>query len=345
MSPGIKDVAKAAGVSQATASRALGNYGYVSVKAREKVLAAAKKLNYKPHAIAKSMVTGRTKTVGFIVGDIENPFFAGVAQSINSIITPEGYNLMVYTTNESLQEEQAAIKTFIERRVDGLMIAPTCLKEHSHIDEAIKMGIPVVLVDRVLDNVNADIVAVENVEGAYKAVNYLIKLGHTNIGFLTDSLDIGSNKERLDGYIKALNESNIPIKDTLITSGKYTIKDGYRSAITLINNKIKPTAVFTSNNFMTEGLLFAAKDVGIKIPEELAVLGFDDMEWYKLLSPSISVVEQPIHEIGYTAARCLLRRMLGDTSRHKLMRLPTKLVIRESTGVEISTKANASLKT
>jgi LacI family transcriptional regulator len=336
----IKDVAKAAGVSPATASRALGNYGYVSTKAREKILAAAKKLNYKPHAIARSMVTGRTKTVGFIVGDIENPFFAGVAESMNAILIPEGYNLMVYTTNENLQEEQTAVIICIERRIDSLMIAPTCSKEHSHIDEAIKMGIPVVLVDRALDKVNADIVAVENFEGTYEAIKYLIGLGHTEIGFLTDSLDIRSNKERLDGYVKALNESNIQVKDTLIMSGKYTIKDGYRGAIALINNKIKPTAIFASNNFMTEGLLFAAKDMGIKIPEELAILGFDDMDWYKLLSPSISVVAQPIHEIGETAARCLLQRMFDDTSCHKIVRLPTKLVIRESTGKEICKKAN-----
>jgi len=328
----IKDVAKVAGVSVATASRVLGGYGYVSEEAREKVLEVAKKLKYKPHAIAKSMITGRTKTVGFIVGDIENPFFAGIARAVNNIIIPEGYNLLVYTTYENILEEQKAVETFTERRVDGIIIAPTCIREHSHIDGAIELGIPVVLVDRVLNGIGLDTVAVQNVEGAYEAVKYLIEIGHTNISFLSDSLDINSNRERLDGYIKALEAYNIPIDETLIRSGKYTVEDGYRSTVALISNKKRPSAIFTSNNFMTEGLLLATKDMGINIPEELAVIGFDDMKWYQLISPSISVVAQPVHKIGHTAARRLMRRMLGDSSRPELIRLPVKLIIRESTG-------------
>jgi LacI family transcriptional regulator len=331
---GIKDVAKAAGVSFATTSRVLGNYGYVSKEKREKVLKVAKKLNYKPHAIAKSMVTGRTKTIGFIVGDIENPFFSGIVRGINSVVLSEGYNLIIYTTSENLLEEQDAVAAFTERRVDGLVIASTSSKEHSHIDETIKLGIPVILVDRALDKLSADTVIVDNIEGAYKAIKYLVELGHINIGFLSDSLDIWSNKQRLNGYTKALTESGICIDKNLIISGKYTINDGYRSAIALINNKKKPSAIFTSNNFMTGGLLFAVKDMKIKIPEELAVIGFDDMEWYELLSPSISAVAQPVEKIGQEVAKCLLRRMLGDISPPKLISLPTKLIIRESTCIE-----------
>lgn len=326
----IKDVAKAAGVSVATASRAVGGYGYVSEKTREKVLKAAKDLSYRPHAVAKSMVTGVTQVIGFVVGDIKNPFFASLAGEIDDVISSEGYNLIIYTTDENIEKEKRAVESLIERQVDGLIIAPASCREYSHINALTEMDIPLVIIDRMIKDLKADTIVAQNEEGAYEATSYLIKKGHDNIGFLSDSFDITSNAERLAGYIRALNEHNIAVDESLIKEGNYSVKDGYRNAAILINNRKRPSAIFASNNLMTEGLLLAAKDMKIDIPEELAVIGFDDLEWYQLICPQVSVVRQPIHEIGNIAAKYLLQRIDKNRIPYRITRLNTELIIRES---------------
>jgi LacI family transcriptional regulator len=333
MSLTIKDVAKEAGVSFATASRVLGNYGYVSQDKYQRVMEAAEKLGYRTHSLAKSMVTGTTKTIGLVVGDIENPFFAGLASWINSTMSLEGYTMMVYTTDENSDEEARGVYTMIEKRVDGIIIAPASTRTYNHIQAAKNAGIGVVTIDRQIPELELDAVVVNNSDGAFEAVNSLIQLGHQRIGFISDSLDISSNLERLDGYKRALETAGIPILDSLIETTGFTILDGYRKAVASLRNKNHPTAIFAANNFIMTGLLLSARDMGIQIPSQISVIGFDDMEWYKLSTPTISVVAQPLKQIGQTAARLLLKRMLNKDriQRPEVVSCSTQLILREST--------------
>lgn len=324
----VEDVAKLAGVSRATACRALGAYGYVGEAARTKVLEAASQLKYSPHAIAKSMVTGRTRTVGLVVGDIENPFFASVARGVSDAITPEGYNLIVCSTNESLKDEAMALEGLYRKQVDGLIIAPVSSTDGGQIKDLVKRGVPVVLVDRPLEGVDVDFVAVANSEGAYEGVRHLLQRGHRRVGFLGDS--ITTTGERLEGYRRALSEAGVPVDESLIRIGAYSVESGYRGAVSLLSGTPGPTAVFAASNFMTTGLLMAVKDMQLRIPGQVAIVSFDDMDWLKLISPGITAVAQPVYELGRVSGQHLLRRIAGDTKPRETTWLSTRLIVRES---------------
>jgi len=329
----IRDVAKDAGVSSATASRVMGNYGYVSEEVRTTVMESARKLGYRPHAIAKSMVKGETKTIGFVVGDIENPFFASLAKYVNALISLQGYTMMVYTTDENIEEEIRGVDSLISKQVDGLIIAPSSSNEISHILAAQNSGISVVLVDRPLPNIQIDSVCVDNIQGMSEAVAYLIGLGHREIGFLSDSLEISSNQERLTGYTKAHTENGLSVDEGLIKITGYTVMDGYRGAVALLSSPKRPSAVVTANNFMTTGFLLAAHDMGLVIPDQISLIGFDDMDWYKLTNPPITTISQPIKRIGQEISRILLSHMAnkGEITHAETLTLNTHLIHRKST--------------
>lgn len=328
----VKDVSKVAGVSSATASRVLGNYGYVSEETRTLVLEAARKLGYRPHSLAKSLVTGETKTVGFVVGDIENPFFASLAKWVNALLGLQGYTLMVYTTDESVDEEIRGVDSLIAKQVDGLIIAPASVKDYDHIVAAQNAGVAVVAIDRPLYNLPIDSVVVDNTRGMYEAVQHLIRLGHRKIGFLSDSLDISSNQERLAGYRQAHEDAKLPSYDNLIYVTGFTAMDGYRGAVAMLSSPDQLSAIVTASNFMTTGLLLAARDMAIRIPEQISLIGFDDMDWYRLTCPPISAISQPIKRMGQEAVRILFNRMTnkGETIHPETVRLPTRLVQRSS---------------
>jgi LacI family transcriptional regulator len=329
----VRDVAKDAGVSSATASRVIGNYGYVSDEVRVAVLESARKLGYRPHAIAKSLVKGETKTIGFVVGDIENPFFASLAKYVNALISLQGYTMMVYTTDENIEEEIRGVGSLISKQVDGLIIAPSSSSEFSHIVAAQNSGISVVLVDRPLPNIQIDSVSVDNIQAMTEAVTYLLDLGHRDIGFLSDSLEISSNQERLTGYTKAHKDKGLPVDEGLIKITGYTVMDGYQGAVALLSSPQRPSAVVTANNFMTTGFLLAADDMGIAIPDQISLIGFDDMDWYKLTNPPITTISQPIQRIGKEISRLLLSHMAnkGEITHSETLLLKTHLIHRMST--------------
>lgn len=329
----VRDIAKQAGVSHATASRVLGGYGYVSEEKREAVLEKARQMGYRPHAIARSMVHGKTKTVGFVVGDIENPFFSNLVMNINALISPQAYTMMVYTTNENLDEEIHGVETLLSKQVDGLIIAPCSSQNYSHIVEAHNSGTAVVLVDRVPDSLNIDSVRVGNALAIQNAMQHLFDLGHRKIGFLSDSLDIASNRERLKGFREAYQEQSLSLDPELIKITGHTVLDGYRGSVSLLSQSNRPSAIITANNFMTTGFLLAAKDMLFRIPEAISLISFDELDWYKLIDPPITTIAQPLKRISQEVARLLLRRMLENENiaQFEDVVLKTSLVTRKST--------------
>ncbi|CCU84928.1 substrate-binding domain-containing protein [Mesotoga sp. H07.pep.5.3] len=330
MATTLDDIAKETGLSRATVARAIGKYGYVSKKAREKVIAAAKKLNYKPNYIAKSMATGETKNIGLIVGDIQNPFFSTIARAISDVIVPEGYSLIVTSTDEKVEVEKTSIDRFFQKQVDGLILAPVSRSNSDHLKDLVKSEIPIVLIDRIIEGLDVDMIVSDDLGGGFEAAQYLLELGHRRIGFLSDTLDISTNYDRIAGYREALSKYGIEEKQSWVKLGGFTIEGAYKSGVSLLGQNKDITAVIATNNYMAAGLLLAAKDMGIEIPQDLSVISFDDIVWFDLCNPPITSVAQDTREIGSIAAKRILMNMRGQRYEKGLIRLPTRLIIRES---------------
>jgi LacI family transcriptional regulator len=328
----IKDVAREAGVSQATAARALAGYGYASERARKKVLAAAERLGYRPHAVARALVSGSTRTLGLVVGDIENPFFALVARGMADVAGRRDYTLLLANSDEDLEEERRAVETLLARRVDGLAVAPTSPGSLAHLSPVAAHGTPLVVLDRPLRGLRVDTVTADNAGGAAAAVGHLIALGHRRIGVVSDSPEIGSTAERLRGFRAAMRAAGLEVDGGLVSVGGPSADDGYRSARTLLERRDRPSALFTANNLMTLGAVRALCDLGLHMPDDVALLGFDDTDWTTIVSPPLTVVAQPVYELGRVAGERLLLRCAGHAGAPRRIRLPTELVVRASCG-------------
>jgi LacI family transcriptional regulator len=325
----IKDVARVAGLSQATAARALGGYGYASPAAVEAAAEAAQRLGYRPNGVARALVSRATRTVGLVVGDIENPFFAAAARGLADALEGEGHTVLLANSDEDPVEEQRAIDALRSHRVDGLVLASVgrAAGLNAIADEA-----PLVLLDRAIRGVHADAVTVDNRAGARQAVEHLVALGHRRIGIVSDQPSIASSAERLAGYRRGLADAGLPEDRSLVSIGGSTREDGHRAARALLDRDDRPTALFTSNNFMTYGAVLALRELGLSVPGDVALVGFDDLDWTILVDPPLTVVSQPVAELGATAGRLLLRRIAGDASQPRRVRLPAHLIVRGSCG-------------
>jgi len=331
----IKDVAKKAGVSAATVSRVVGGYGYVSQLTRNKVLAAVEVLSYLPDSVARSMVTKSTRTIGLVITDIMNPFFAQLARGVENITWKNQYTLILANTDEEVEREKAIIKALLEKRVDAFIVVPACSKNAPHLEELVRYDIPLVLLDRGVQGLDVDTVMVDNKKGAYQAVSHLVKLGHRKIGMLLDNLDISTNIERLEGYRQALTEYGLQVDENFILSCQYTRQSAYELVASMVRKSDRPTALFTANNFMTIGALRAIQEGGLRIPQNVALVGFDDLEWTQFGPPQISAIVQPVLEIGEVAGQRILARITDGTSAPMEIRLATKFVVRESCGAQL----------
>jgi len=328
----IKDVAKRAGVSPATASRVAGNYGYVSAEKRQKVLKAITELGYKPNRIARSMVTKSTQTVGLVVTDIQNPFFAQLARGVEDLIWEHGYTLILANTDENLQRENAILTSLQEKMVDGLILVPASSRYSPTRKAVFEQGIPMVLLDRASDGLEVDTVLVDNKQGAYTAVSHLIELGHQRIGMIVDNLDITTNEERLAGYRSALMDHNLQIEENLIQSCQFTQQSAYTIASEMLRRPDRPSAIFTAYNLISIGTLIAIRENGLRIPEDISIVGFDDVDWNQLISPKLTAIAQPVYDMGKVAGERLISRLKGDASPALEIRLKTKFILRDSSG-------------
>lgn len=328
----IREVAEDAGVSQATAARALNGYGSVSSGSLEKVTASAERLGYKTNMIAQALRLGQTWTVGFVPGDIENPFFATVARHLGDTLEAGGYMLLLSSSDERPDRERKIVQTLRAHMMSGLVIAPTAQERAPHLEQLVNDGVPLVLIDRRIDGVNADTVTVNNEGAGFQAISHLIGLGHIRIAILTDDLQITSSAERFAGYQKALAVNNLPLDPQLIGVGGSSREGARDAARRVLELRDRPTALFTSDNFMTEGALRAIRDAGLKMPEDISLVGFDDFDLTTFVSPAVTVVSQPIAELGQEAARLLLRRLAGATDEPQNVNLLAELIVRGSTG-------------
>lgn len=340
----IKDVAILAGVSTATAGRVLGGYGSVSSKTAKSVMEAAQKLNYIPNAIAQSMKKRNTNTVGLIVANICNPYFSTIAKATEEHLAKRGYHVIICNTDEDLDKEISYIKTLHEKRIDGLMIA-TAFKGNEKISEEIGRmydgKIPTLIIDREIAGLSLPTVTSDNFRGAYEATSHLIRLGHKRIGVIGTT--ISTLYQRVDGYKKALTDNGIPLDQDLIANKGFPniqagdVKEGKEIAIQMLTSvKTKATAILALNNLLTFGALQGIRELGLKIPDDVAFIGWDDFELATVMNPPVTVVKQSTGDIAAIASSRLLQMMdepaQDEADRNRKVVLATQLIIRGSCG-------------
>ncbi|MGQ9623121.1 MAG: LacI family DNA-binding transcriptional regulator [Candidatus Caldatribacteriaceae bacterium] len=329
----IKDVAKEAGVSVATASRALGNYGYVSEEARKRVIEVARRLSYNHNLVAKSLRTRRTLTVGYLLPDITNPFYAGIARGIQDVAFEQGYSVIICNNDNDTTKTERFLKMFIRNRVEGIIYStPFNQALEEMVGMAIKNGIPVVNCYGSTRVPALDVVTGDAEGGCYKATKYLLDLGHRKIAFLRVR-GSGISERRFAGCKRAFEEMGLAIEPELVLEADdYSQKSGYLNAKAFFGGKIKVSAIFAFSEQLGIGALKAAWEEGMEVPETLSLVAIDDII-AEILHPPLTSLSIPTYEAGRMAALLLLERINGrvDLPSRQVM-LEERLIIRESVG-------------
>ncbi len=326
----LKDVAALANVSRATAARALNSYGYVGDETAQKVQAAAERLGYRGNRLAQALRSGQFPLIGCIIGDIQNPFFARIAHDIEVVARELGHNLVLGSSEEDLGQEISLLASLRSLSIRGFIVAPTSSADNAHLQSLVAEHVPLVLIDRVAEGLDCDSVLVDNEGGARKAVEYLIATGHRRIGLLQDDMRIFTSRERMSGYQKALAAGGIAPDERMVSVSQSTVEHAVDATIRLFSQKRPPTALFTVDSLMTQGALLALRSMGISIPHNVSLIGFDDFNLATFTDPQITVVSQPVSEIGRTAARLLFDRLSGKGGPAQKIRFETKLIVRGS---------------
>ena len=328
----IKDVAARAKVSSATVSHVINGTRKVAPATIQRVQQAMKELDYHPNAVAQSLRTQKTNVIGAVVSDITNPFFATLIRGAEDAAIEAGYSLIVCNSDESLEKEDRYVRLLKRRQIDGLIISPVGDGSHSVVHELPKWKVPFVFVDRRVEDIEADAVLSDNVDGAYKATRHLIERGHRRIGLILGIKGATTTEERLAGYRKALDEAGIPFTEELVTYGGYRIEGGQRTAERFLSLSESPTALFSTNNLMTIGVLQELSRNQVAIPEQMAVVSFDDLNLGELFQPPLTSITQDPYGIGRTAMGVLLDRSEDDKEgTFKEVRVPVTLRVRRST--------------
>ncbi|MCC5800980.1 LacI family DNA-binding transcriptional regulator [Rossellomorea vietnamensis] len=330
----IKDIARVAGVSVTTVSRALNGYSDVNEDTRKKIAQVAKELNYSPNSIARSLVMKKSKTIGLLVSgftkeSVKDNFIVEVLAGINDFVSGSDYDLVLFNTNSSKQREKTYTQLCKERRVDGVIIQGI-RTDDPYLHEVVESDIPCVLIDIPLESPNVSHVTTDNVLGAEKAVRHLIDHGHRNIGMINGHEFAFVSQQRLEGYHAALHQAHIESKPDYIVNGAFTEESGRAAAHGLLSSNPEITAIFCSSDLMAIGAMSAAKALGIKIPEDLSIVGYDDILLASYVSPKLTTIQQNKFQLGYEAAKLLWDLLTNQSETHRVV-LETKLIEREST--------------
>ncbi|QHA91349.1 LacI family DNA-binding transcriptional regulator [Bacillus sp. N1-1] len=330
----IKDIAKAAGVSVTTVSRALNGYSDVSERTRKKIKQIADDLSYSPNALARSLVMNKTKTIGLLVSGIsregakDNIVFE-VLTGVNEYCGHVDYDIVLFNTSSSQQKQKTYTQLCRERRVDGVVIQGI-KNDDPYLMEVVESDIPCVLVDIPIQGDTVGYVATDNVAGAKEAVQHLVDLGHRQIGMINGHDRAFVSQERIQGYQDGLESNHLPYKEELVYNGGFSEKQAEEAAVSLLNTLPETSAIFCASDLMAFGVMRAAKRVGRKVPEELSIIGYDNIILSSYVTPSLTTISQDMFQIGYSAAELLIDLLEGgNPPRSKIV--SHELVVREST--------------
>jgi DNA-binding LacI/PurR family transcriptional regulator len=337
----IKDVAREAGVSVGTASQALRESPAVRDATRRRVQVVAKRLRYQPSALARGLVTRRTHTVGLLISDIANPFFIRAVRAIEDVAQENGYNVILCNTDEDAAKETQYLRVLMEKRVDGIILATTA-GSRQMVRDVRWRRIPLVLFDRELPGVATDLVKVDGVTGGRLATEHLLRLGHRRIAIIHGPVVRSTGAERLQGYLDALRAAGLQPDPTLIREGNFKQESGRVLARQLLALTPRPSALFCTNNLMTVGALQTLGEQGVRMPKDLSLIGYDDMEWWTLTHPPLTTVGQPVYELGREAMRLLLAQIEAPGRRRpQRVVLKPELLTRASCGPPRAPTSNA----
>ena len=303
----------------------------VSVTAanRAAVLAAVKQLDYHPNAFARSLATNRSGAIGVVVNEVSGLFYGGVVQGIESVVETHGMHLVVSSGHRSIDRERQAFESLLQSRADALILLVTASSDYDLIELA-NRDRPVVIIGRHIEELADSCVFVDNVHGGYIATRHLLDLGHTRIAHLTGNLAMKDGRDRLDGYKSALREAGIDFDETLVVEGEFVEASGHQGMQRLLRRGLDFTAAFAANDQSAAGALLALKEAGVKVPDEVSVVGYDDVLLARYVSPALTTVGQPFVEMGRSAARIALDAIGVPPGARIVRRFEPKLVQRES---------------
>lgn len=328
----MNDVARKSGVSKTTVSRIINRIpNAASAETVDNVLKAIDELGYYPNQVAASLKRTTTRTIGLIMGDIENPFYSLMIKGVEEVLTNSGYSLILANSNYKDTLEMELCKVMLAKQVDAILIAPSGFSSCEDYKFLFERDTRVVFIDNYVLNCNVDAVVVNNFEASKEACEHLISLGHHDIAFIAGRANRISSDKRTQGYQIAMTEKG-QFNPAMIKRGDYTIDGGFRCMQELLSLPNIPTAVFIANNLMTVGALGAIRNAGLSIPSDISILGFDDMYWYSINQPALTAVDQPAFEIGRTAAKRVVMRLKNKKQPSpEIIELEAKLIIRDST--------------
>ena len=329
----IHDVAKRAGVAPITVSRVINQSGYASLETRARVEAAVAELGYVPNRLASSLRSKRTKTLALVITDITNPFFTTVARGVEDTASDAGYTVVFCNTDESETEENKYLQVLLQQQVDGILLVPASGTSHS-VDLIRKQKTPVVVLDRRLPpDVQVDTVRCENEASAYQLVRLLLDLGHRRIAILSGPVGVSTAEDRLNGYRRAMQETRMDNLSQITIYGAFNQLSGAEMMRQVLALDPLPTAVFAANNLICIGALHTIREAGWRVPEDIAMVSFDDLPPTLLTFPFFTVAAQPAYEMGQQATQLLLARLSHNVpGLCQEIVLPTQIIVRQSSG-------------
>jgi LacI family transcriptional regulator len=329
----IRDVARLAGVSSMTVSRVINGSERVSPATRQRVEAAIDELGYVPSRLARGLIRQKTGTLALIVPDVANPFFTLVVRGAEEVARRADYRLLLCDTRSDLELEREVIEELLAHRVEGIAIAPVSDRSRTHLRRLAKFGVPFVLIDRTVEGVDSDLIVGDNEGGARRLVTHLLELGHRRIGLIVEADDVSTARHRRQGYESALAAAGVPVDESLIVRANADPSGGFDGTRRLLTLDERPTAVFAVNNLVALGVIEAVRDAGLEVPDDVALVCFDDIEYASRMYPFLTVMAQPAETLGSLGTQLLLERIDGRArDRGRRVVLSAQFIVRKSCG-------------
>lgn len=324
----MSDVAKLANVSPATVSRVLSNPDLVSKETREKVMEVINKVNYKPHIVARQFRTKETKIILVVVPDITSAFFSKVLRGIEHVAIQNGYQVILGDTENDTARELEYINLLLQKQADGMVLL-TARIDKTKLED-ISEHFPMVLACEYMDGLNVPTVSIDNISSARKVTEHLIQQGHTKIAHITGPIDVILSRDRLRGFQQAMFSHDLEIDSAYIQEGDVNFDSGYNQMLKLLALETPPTGVFAFNDEMAMGAIKAAKDSHLSIPDDVAIVGFDNVRMATVIEPNLTTIDQPKYQIGKKAMELLLKIINGETLEKKKFVMKDELIVRGS---------------
>lgn len=339
----IREVARRAGVSPMTVSRVVNGNAYVRPETRLAVEQVITAMGYVPNGLARGLSSRKTGVLGLMVPDVSNPFYAPLARGVESIARRAGFHVILSNSEGNLAYEGEYIAAMLRQRVEGLLIAPVGDESRTHLIRLERHHTPFVLIDRSVTGVECDLVQADSIGGARRLVEHLISLGHRRIAMLAEGLSVSTSRDRRRGYQDALEAARIPFDPRLLIETTVDLDGGYRGMRKLLDLEPPPTAVFAINNLVAVGAMKAIREGELRVPEDIALVAFDDIEHVASMWPFLTVMPQPAETFGAIAAQLLIERIAGRASeQRRVVILPSDLIVRESCGARLVNSSRRS---